>query len=126
MRATTDVAAIEVTSKYQARNPQALKHLRAGNTQFKIFPKPVVDAGFKAAQEVYAEYCDKSPEFKKVFDDMRAFQKEQILWNRYLAVGRMVGHISFLSPSSIQNKFRRNYVETNGLYEINGRRRYWP
>jgi len=57
--------------------------LRAGNTQFKMFPKPVVDAGFKAAQEVYAEHCDKSPEFKKVFDDMRAFQKEQILWNRY-------------------------------------------
>ena len=83
VRAAADVAAIEVTSKYQARNPQALKRLRAGNTQFKMFPKPVVDAGFKAAQEVYAEHCDKSPEFKKVFDDMRAFQKEQILWNRY-------------------------------------------
>ena len=38
-----------------------------------------------------------------------------------MAVGRMVGHISFLSPSSMQEKFGRNYVETDGLYEINGR-----
>ena len=38
-----------------------------------------------------------------------------------MAVGRMAGHISFLSPSSMQDKFGRNYVETDGLYEINGR-----
>ncbi len=38
-----------------------------------------------------------------------------------MAVGRMAGHISFLSPSSMQEKFGRNYVETDGLYEISGR-----
>ena len=79
VHAAADVAAIEVTSKYQARNPQALKRLRASNTQFKMFPKPVVDAGFAASQAIYAEHCDKSPEFKKVFEDMRSFQKDQIL-----------------------------------------------
>jgi homoserine O-acetyltransferase len=37
------------------------------------------------------------------------------------AIGRMAGHISFLSPDSMQKKFGRNYVETDGLYELFGR-----
>ena len=39
-------------------------------------------AGFKAAQEVYAEHSAKDAFFKKVFEDMRTFQRDQILWNR--------------------------------------------
>lgn len=38
-----------------------------------------------------------------------------------MALGRMAGHISFLSPSSMDSKFGRNYVETDGLYELTGR-----
>lgn len=38
-----------------------------------------------------------------------------------LAIGRMAGHISFLSPHSMERKFGRNYVETDGLYELFGR-----
>ena len=38
-----------------------------------------------------------------------------------LAVARMAGHISFLSPRSMARKFGRNYVETDGLYELFGR-----
>jgi len=37
------------------------------------------------------------------------------------AIGRMAGHISFLSPYSMNQKFGRNYVETDGLYELFGR-----
>ena len=28
------------------------------------------------------EHEAKSPEFKKIYEDMRAFQRDQILWNR--------------------------------------------
>ena len=38
-----------------------------------------------------------------------------------LAVGRMAGHISFLSPHSMDEKFSRKYVEQDGLYELFGR-----
>ena len=38
-----------------------------------------------------------------------------------LAIGRMSGHISYLSENSMQKKFGRNYVETEGLYELFGR-----
>ena len=77
------VASQDMTSKYMAVNPQALKRLVANKTQLKAFPKAVMDAGFKASMEVFAEHEAKSPEFKKIHQDMRAFQRDQILWNRF-------------------------------------------
>ncbi len=38
-----------------------------------------------------------------------------------LAIGRIAGHISYLSPQSMDEKFGRNYVATDGLFELFGR-----
>jgi len=38
-----------------------------------------------------------------------------------LAVGRIAGHISYLSPDSMNMKFGRNYVSNDGLFELFGR-----
>ncbi len=38
-----------------------------------------------------------------------------------LAIGRIAGHISYLSPQSMEEKFGRNYVATDGLFELFGR-----
>jgi homoserine O-acetyltransferase len=38
-----------------------------------------------------------------------------------LAIGRIAGHISYLSPASMEKKFGRAYVETDGLFELFGR-----
>ncbi len=38
-----------------------------------------------------------------------------------LAIGRIAGHISYLSPQSMDQKFGRNYVATDGLFELFGR-----
>jgi TRAP-type mannitol/chloroaromatic compound transport system substrate-binding protein len=81
--AATRVAAADMTAKYQVLNPIALKKLVANKTQLKPFSKELMDAGFKASMEVFAEHEAKSPEFKKIHQDMRAFQKDQILWNRF-------------------------------------------
>ncbi|MFD1709973.1 ABC transporter substrate-binding protein [Ottowia sp. GY511] len=83
VNAAAAVAAADMISKYQAVNPQSLKRLVANKTQLKLFPKSIMDAGFKASQEVYAEHSAKSPEFKKIFEDMRTFQRDQVLWNRF-------------------------------------------
>jgi TRAP-type mannitol/chloroaromatic compound transport system substrate-binding protein len=42
-----------------------------------------MDAGYKASMEVFAENEAKSPMFKKIHAHMRAFQRDQILWDRY-------------------------------------------
>jgi len=43
----------------------------------------VIDEGFKVSMEVFSEHEEKSPLFKKIHQDMRAFQRDQILWNRF-------------------------------------------
>jgi TRAP-type mannitol/chloroaromatic compound transport system substrate-binding protein len=82
VHAAAAVAATDMTAKYGAQNPVALKRLVASGTKLTAFPKAVIDAGFKTSMQVYAEHVAKSPEFKKIYDSMRAFQRDQILWNR--------------------------------------------
>jgi TRAP-type mannitol/chloroaromatic compound transport system substrate-binding protein len=81
--AATKVAARDMTAKYDAVNPVALKRLVANKTKLKPFPKDVLQAGYKAAMEVFAEHEAKSPEFKTIHQDMRAFQRDQLLWTRF-------------------------------------------
>ena len=71
-----------MTAKYDVGNPPALKRLVSGGAQLRQFPKPVMEASFKAANEVYAELAGKSPEFKKIYDSWVKFRDEQILWFR--------------------------------------------
>lgn len=58
------------------------------------------------------------PRFKNGHYEKDDFKEEGLLG---FAIGRMAGHISFLSPYSMEKKFSRNYVETDGLYELFGR-----
>ncbi len=81
--AATAVAARDMTAKYDARNPAALRRLVAAKTQLRPFSKEIMDAGYKAAMEVFAEHEAKSPEFQKIHQDMRTFQRDQILWARF-------------------------------------------
>jgi len=83
LEAACNVAARDMTAKYDALNPNALKRLVANKTKLVPFTKEVMDAGFKASMEVFAEHEAKSPDFKKIHQDMRAFQRDQILWNRF-------------------------------------------
>ncbi|PAT31649.1 ABC transporter substrate-binding protein [Vandammella animalimorsus] len=81
LKAAMRVAAAETTSLYSAKSAGALKKLVAEKTQLKRFSKDILDAGFKASMEVFAEHEAKSEEFKKIYQDLRAFQRDQILWN---------------------------------------------
>ncbi|KAF1045022.1 TRAP transporter substrate-binding protein [Xylophilus sp.] len=85
--AATAYAHIDMQTKYDARNPTALKQLVGAKTKVLPFPKTVLDASFKAAMEIYAELDGKNPDWKKIYDDYKAFQKDQILWSRF-AEGR--------------------------------------
>lgn len=68
-------------ARYDAMNPNALKRLVASGTQLKAFPKAVMDASYKAALEVYEEYNEKSPDFKRLYASYFAYQREQVAWN---------------------------------------------
>ena len=72
-----------MTAKYDAQNPAALRRLVAAGTKLRAFDKSIMDAGYKASMEVFAAHEAKSPEFKKIHQDMRAFQRDQVLWSKF-------------------------------------------
>jgi len=69
-------------AKYDADNPKALRELVASGTKLHAFTPEIMEASFKAANEVYAETSAKYPSFKKVYDAMVAFRREEVLWFR--------------------------------------------
>lgn len=81
--AASAVASIDMLAKYDALNPVALKQLVAAKTKVLPFSQPVLEASFKASMEVFAANDAKSPEWKKIYADMRAFQRDQVLWFRF-------------------------------------------
>ena len=72
---------VDMQAKYDAKNPPALIDLvRNGGAQLRAFPQDVMDACYKAAQEVYTETSAKNPAFKKIHDAMTAFRNDGYLW----------------------------------------------
>lgn len=71
------------TAKYDVTNPQALRRLVAGGAVLRGFPRPVTQAAYKAANELYAEMADKSPAFKRIYPEWLKFRNEQLLWQQF-------------------------------------------
>jgi TRAP-type mannitol/chloroaromatic compound transport system substrate-binding protein len=71
-----------MVAKYDTVNPAAIKRLVAGGTTLKPFSRPVLEACYKAAQEVFAETSAKSADFRKLHDHYFGFQRDQITWFR--------------------------------------------
>jgi TRAP-type mannitol/chloroaromatic compound transport system substrate-binding protein len=74
-------------ARYDAKNPAALKQLAAQNTKIVVFPKPVLDAAFKAAIDLYSELSAKNPDWKKIYDDYSNFRRDSNLWFRFAEAG---------------------------------------
>jgi TRAP-type mannitol/chloroaromatic compound transport system substrate-binding protein len=71
-----------MSAKYDADNPKALRLLVASGAKLLPFSQPIMEASFKATNEVYGEINAKNPKFKKIYDSMMAFRKEEVLWFR--------------------------------------------
>jgi len=71
-----------------------------------------------AFNKVSIDAIRNDPEFKD-----GNYEKEDIKENglKGLALGRIAGHISYLSRDSMNNKFGRAYVAQDGLYELFGK-----
>lgn len=69
-----------MTSKYDAVNPGALKRLVGSGAQLRPFSSAILEACWKASNEVYEETAAKNPAFKKIYDSMVAYRGDQYLW----------------------------------------------
>jgi TRAP-type mannitol/chloroaromatic compound transport system substrate-binding protein len=74
-------------AKYDARNPQALKRLLQAGAQLRPFPNEVMDASYKAANELYAEISKENEWFKKMHDAVMAFRNDEYAWWQVAELG---------------------------------------
>jgi TRAP-type mannitol/chloroaromatic compound transport system substrate-binding protein len=80
VEAAASHAHIVMQARYDSRNPAALKELVAQGTKLHLFPREVMNAGFRESQALYAELSAKNPNWKKVWDDYSSFRADQNLW----------------------------------------------
>ena len=73
-------ANVDMTAKYDARNPGALRRLVGAGAKLQPFSQEIMEAAYKAANELYDELSGKNPDFKKIYESLRAFRNEEYLW----------------------------------------------
>ena len=72
----------DMLAKYDAKNPAALRRLVGSGTQLRAFPRAILDAAWKAANETYAELNASNPRWKPIYEDYARFRDDQVRWFR--------------------------------------------
>jgi TRAP-type mannitol/chloroaromatic compound transport system substrate-binding protein len=75
-------ANVDMVAKYDALNPAALRRLVSQGVQLRPFPREIMQASYKAANEVFDETSAKNANFKKIFEPWKKFRDDEILWFR--------------------------------------------
>jgi TRAP-type mannitol/chloroaromatic compound transport system substrate-binding protein len=92
VEAAVALAHLDIQAQYDLRNPLALAELVATGSQLMPMPKAIMEAAWKAAQDLYAELAEKNPQWKKIHASQTAFQRVQA-WNQPEA-----GFVAFMQP----------------------------
>jgi TRAP-type mannitol/chloroaromatic compound transport system substrate-binding protein len=75
-------ANVDMVAKYDAVNPPALRRLVAAGVQLRPFPREILLASWKAANELFDETSEKNATFKKIYEPWSKFRNEEVLWWR--------------------------------------------
>jgi len=76
----------DMMAMYDHLNPIALRRLVAGGVQLRPFPRPILEAGFRATQGVFAEINAQNAEFKRLHDHYFAAMRPMVNWMRLTEV----------------------------------------
>jgi TRAP-type mannitol/chloroaromatic compound transport system substrate-binding protein len=69
-------------AKYDAQNPKALREIVGSGVKLRPYPRDIMEAAYKASQEIYADLYTKNEWFKKIHESQTAFRNEEVLWFR--------------------------------------------
>ena len=75
-------ANLNMLSKYDALNGQALQTIVDGGTNLIAYPPEIMQAAQQAAAEYYEEQANQSPVFKKVYEQWNQFRSAVFGWNK--------------------------------------------
>ena len=82
IRVAASDAHTRMTAKYDARNPDTIRKLVAEGAKINRFPKDMMDASFKARNELFAELNDTNPDWKKIYAHYEKFLRDEYSWFR--------------------------------------------
>ncbi|OWW22020.1 TRAP transporter substrate-binding protein [Noviherbaspirillum denitrificans] len=80
VEAASAEAHIVMQAEYDARNPAALARLLKNGVKLRSFSKDIMNACYKAANEVMNEEASKNAKFKKVYEPWKRFRQDQNQW----------------------------------------------
>ncbi|MDJ0797231.1 MAG: TRAP transporter substrate-binding protein [Calothrix sp. MO_167.B12] len=75
-------ANINMLSKYDALNSEALAKIVAGGTKLTAYSQDIMRAGQKATLEIFAENASKDATFKQIYEQWKGFREKVYKWNR--------------------------------------------
>ena len=86
-KAVVEVAAatanVNMLAAYDAKNPNALRELVARGARLQPFPKDVMEAAYKATQDIFNDLNRTNANWKKIYPDWVKFRNDDILWFRF-------------------------------------------
>jgi len=75
-------ANVQLQAQYDKENPPALRRLVQSGTVLRPFPADIMNASFKAANDVCNEYSASNANFKKLYDAIKPVRNEGYLWTQ--------------------------------------------
>lgn len=79
-RAAAQRAEAQMLARYDTRNPAALKRLVVAGVQLRAFPQDIMEAAYKATNDVFREIADGNAAFKTMLETLLAFRSDEYLW----------------------------------------------
>ncbi len=82
LTAASNQANMHQLAMYDTLNPPALRKLVAAGAELRTFSPEILQACFKASEEIYAEKSAENADFKTVYESIKAFRNDAYLWNQ--------------------------------------------
>jgi len=73
-------ANVTMMAEYDHKNPIALSKLLQNGVKLSSFSDEILEAAYKASQQIYADEAGKNPAFKKVYTEWEKYRKTQNAW----------------------------------------------
>jgi TRAP-type mannitol/chloroaromatic compound transport system substrate-binding protein len=82
LRTAAQAADANMLQQYDWLNTTSVKNLVAAGAQLRPYSPEILEAVFNASNEVYAELDASNPEFKALWDSIKAFRSEWYTWSQ--------------------------------------------
>ena len=72
----------DMVARYDHLNPQALRRLIAAGAQLRFWPREILQAAWRANEEMVGDLGSRNARFKTIMDSYRAYRGEMFQWHR--------------------------------------------